>query len=229
MPDGPLGGRRGSGEDREGPFLLLQYVDGLDLSETLRSAQAFKIPVPIRVSVAVVHAVAKGLAFLHEMRDADTGKSLGVVHRNVSPNEILVGRDGSVRLGDLGVARSTLGPAHINGELFGKPSYLAPEQAAGEEADFTADIFSCGILLYELTTGRRPYRGASLAEKIELAKRATFIAPLQVNPNLPKPIAESIEKAMQPDRSRRYASTGNSCRQSSGSRNEGTPTKWRRF
>ena len=144
------------GADDRGPFLVMEYVDGISASDPIRKAADG--PLPLEIGLRAVRDAAEGLHSAHELVDAE-GRALHLVHRDVSPQNILIGFDGIARVTDFGIAKA-LGRASrtSTGILKGKFGYMAPEQLRFEEPDRRADLFALGVVLFELLTGRRLYR-----------------------------------------------------------------------
>ncbi len=156
------------GREGERLFIAMEYIEGFDLNDLLRRCSRAKVPLPFELGVHVVCEALKGLDYAHRRTD-DEGKPLGIVHRDVSPSNLLVSFEGEVKVCDFGIARANdlLGaaqagsPAHELGEaLKGKAGYMSPEHARGETIDARADVFAAGIVLWELAAGRRMYKSA---------------------------------------------------------------------
>jgi serine/threonine protein kinase len=149
------------GEHEGAPFFAMEHVHGQDVRTIRKAASERNQGVPLRVSLAIVHATATALDYAHGRRDPE-GVNLNLVHRDVSPSNILVSYEGAIKLIDFGVARVT-GQSHTtqSGTVRGKCPYMSPEQCRGMLLDQRSDLFSLGVVLYELTTGRRPFMGAS--------------------------------------------------------------------
>jgi eukaryotic-like serine/threonine-protein kinase len=145
--------------------LVMEYVRGLSLSELLKRAIALGAPpIPFGVAARIVADAAQGLHYAHEFQDPDTGGALGLVHRDVSPQNILLSREGVVKVMDFGIAKAAGQMHHTStGTLKGKLAYMPPEQLNGKPLDRRADIWALGVVLYELIAGRRPYIGDSEA------------------------------------------------------------------
>ncbi|MFL5308470.1 MAG: serine/threonine-protein kinase [Polyangia bacterium] len=145
------------GEDADGPYLIMDYVEGVSLSRLFRQAGRDGRQVPLQVAVRICKDAAIGLHAAHEVR-AEDGSPLNLVHRDVSPQNVLIGFDGSVRVTDFGIAKA-LGNASQTtaGVLKGNMGYLSPEQLRFEEPDRRSDLFSLGVTLYELLSGERLY------------------------------------------------------------------------
>src|SRR5690606_21509158 len=140
-------------------YMAMEWVEG-DSLHALIAESGKRRPIPAEMAVRIIADAAAGLHAAHELTDA-SGKLLGVVHRDVSPHNILIGTDGAIKLVDFGVAKAMgrIGDATQAGQLKGKFGYMSPEQARGKPVDRRADIFALGIVLFELTTTRRLFRG----------------------------------------------------------------------
>lgn len=145
------------GEDGDGPYLMMDYVEGLSLARVARQAAGDRRPMPMQVALRICQAVAAGLHAAHEVCAPD-GTPLNLVHRDVSPHNVLIGFDGAVRVTDFGVAKAVGNASRTSaGVLKGNMGYLAPEQLRFEEPDRRADVFSLGVTLFELLSGARLY------------------------------------------------------------------------
>ena len=185
-------------------FLAMEWVEGESL-HTLIAEAGKRRPIPFEMAARVIADVASGLHAAHELRD-ERGDLLGVVHRDVSPHNILVGADGRVRLVDFGVAkaRERLGGATVVGHVKGKLGYMSPEQALGRPVDRRSDVFSLGIVLYELTTGKRLFRGEDEAETLDLVVDGEVPAPTHVAPDYPPLLEAIVMKALSRSRRGRF-------------------------
>ncbi len=152
------------GEDEEGPFLVMDYVEGLSLANIASALSSSGSRMPLAVAMRLLSQGARGLHAAHELRSPD-GTWLHLVHRDVSPHNILVGFDGIVRLTDFGIAKAAGSASRTStGLLKGKSGYLSPEQLRFEEPDRRTDLFALGIVLFEALTGKRMFPGTSLRE-----------------------------------------------------------------
>jgi eukaryotic-like serine/threonine-protein kinase len=152
------------GEDAAGPYLVLDFVEGIALSDLVARTAARGERVPLAVCLPIAIQIAEGLRAAHELRGPDD-RLLGLIHRDVSPQNVLVGFDGIARVTDFGIAKVLGRPSQTtNGVLKGKLGYLAPERLRFEEPDRRADLFSFGVVLYELLAGRRLYDSADAME-----------------------------------------------------------------
>jgi serine/threonine protein kinase len=160
-------------------YIAMQYVEGFDLNELLRLCTRTKTPLPVQYSLLIVIEALRGLDYAHR-RTTDDGRPLGIVHRDVSPSNLLISLEGEVKLCDFGIAHAhdAFG-VYSDDVIKGKAGYMSPEQARGDAIDARADVFAVGIVLWELLSGYRLYRtgndqGASLLAKA----RAAEIPPL---------------------------------------------------
>jgi serine/threonine protein kinase len=163
---------------REGDrlFIGMEYVEGFDLNQLLRALSKAKLGLPAEFGIFIIREVLRGLDYAHRAKSA-SGKPLGLVHRDVSPSNVLVSFEGEVKLCDFGIARA-LSAQEPSGEapvalprVVGKSAYMAPEHARGEAIDARADVFAAGILLWELCAGRRLYKGNE-NQMLSAAKKA---------------------------------------------------------
>lgn len=187
-------------------FLVMEYVDGVDLDALMRRGK-----LPVVIAVHVVGEVLAGLAHAHEKAGPD-GQPLGLVHRDISPQNVLVSWDGAVKISDFGIAKAMRSSSvAVSGLVKGKPLYMAPEQVLHPElVDHRADLFAVGVILYELLTGERVYRGASheeiLIDVIQVARGWRSIAsPHEQDPELPADVVEVLSHLLAVDRDNRFA------------------------
>jgi tRNA A-37 threonylcarbamoyl transferase component Bud32 len=184
-------------------FFAMEHVDGCDLRDVLDEQPGTPLPLP--AALTIVRAVALGLGHAHAQKDR-AGQPLGVVHRDVSPSNVLLGRAGEVKLVDFGVAKWTSQRSHTeHGTLKGKFAYMSPEQCRGESLDGRSDLFALGVLLYEMTTGVRPFSAPSDFELMSAIVRGQFPAPAQHVAAFPAVLQEVIVRALAPRREDRFA------------------------
>lgn len=177
-------------------FIAMEYLPGRDLREILKRLQAEKRRMPVSLALMIVMEVCKGLAYAHRKVD-DRGAPLELVHRDVSPSNILVSREGDVRIIDFGIARATGRSSRTaSGRIQGKFSYMSPEQASGKAVDPRSDIFSTGIVLYELLTGHRPFDGDSDLETLDRVRAGVCDPVTTLCPELPEQIDAILARAM---------------------------------
>jgi serine/threonine-protein kinase len=185
-------------------FLVMDYVDGESLSALVRCSQ--RVGVPPSIAVGVVAGVLRGLHAAHEAVD-EAGERLDLVHRDVSPQNILVGVDGIPRLLDFGIAKAQgRRQTTQHRELKGKLSYMAPEQLTGVEVTRRTDLFAVGIVLWELLAGRRLFRGEHEGETVTRALMAPVVPPSRVSRSAPAALDAVVLRALERDPSRRFTS-----------------------
>lgn len=183
------------GEHANGHFIVMEWVDGDSLSKLMRAADKNHEPMPAGVALRVCADAAAGLHAAHVLEDRD-GSPLGVVHRDVSPQNILVANTGATMLIDFGIAkaRDRVSQDTSAGQLKGKVRYMAPEQALGRAVDRRADIWSLGTILYELFAGQPAYDGDN--EVATLHKLTSGEPPPPLPPSVPEAVREIIERAL---------------------------------
>ena len=181
-------------------MLIMEYVHGVSLSQLTKKP----VGIPLPAASAIVLGAALGLHAAHEAVDMD-GRSLGIVHRDVSPQNILVGVDGLARVLDFGVAKAAARSGHTRaGEIKGKLSYMAPEQLLGDEVGREADIYSLGVVLWELVTGRRLFRTEGTGHMMTRIAQSQIDSPRSVNPNISPEISAVVMKAVAGSPKARY-------------------------
>ena len=209
-------------------FIAMEHIHGEDLRSIVRAMRPKNVrDFPLEHALAIGVGAAAGLAYAHEQRDLH-GVPLAVVHRDISPQNILVTFTGDVKVVDFGIAKARLShdsdpsvggdtgfisgvvatgplPDTGAGKVKGKLPYMSPEQARGEALDARSDIFSLGIILFELCTGRRLFRGPNDADTLQLILDGQYPAPASVNPRVSPALGAVISKALAFDRNDRYA------------------------
>src|SRR5262245_36391967 len=150
------------GEQDDVLYLVMEWVEGESVSVLMRTLKRSGAYLPLRFALRIARQACAGLHAAHEMRD-DADQLLDLVHRDVSPQNVLVSYDGIVKLVDFGVAKALgrAGGETIAGQLKGKAAYMSPEQAKGARVDRRTDVFAMGIVLYKMTTGKHPFMGES--------------------------------------------------------------------
>lgn len=193
------------GEQNDILYLVMEWVDGEPLS-AIRRAAAKEGGIPRNVAVRIVADACAGLHAAHELKD-EHGEPLGLVHRDISPQNILITYDGQVKIVDFGVAKAAgRGAAETNaGQIKGKPPYMSPEQALGEDIDRRTDLFALGIILYQLTTGKHPFRGESDVITLQnIVSDRPIVAPRAFDKDYPRPLETVVMKALARDPAERY-------------------------
>ncbi|MFZ5445417.1 MAG: serine/threonine protein kinase [Myxococcota bacterium] len=186
-------------------FLAMEFVDGHPLSKVVKRARTMGIPVmPPEFAAFITAEMLKGLHYAHSRLDED-GRPLKIVHRDVSPQNVLLSYEGQVKLVDFGIARArNAGPEETAANAVkGKYAYFAPEQARAKELDARTDVFAAGIVLYELLTGQLPFQGR-LMDVLARIVRGQFQKPRELNPRIPPELERIVLKAMALEKSDRY-------------------------
>jgi serine/threonine-protein kinase len=195
------------GHSEDTYFIVMEYVDGVDLKALTEWRRRIGRRIPIAHTLYIVMEICKGLSYAHEMLSPETGRPLGIVHRDISPPNVLISKQGEVKVVDFGLAKATSQIETTDpGVVKGKMSYLSPEAARGEEVDSRADIFAVGILLYEMLTGKRLFYGETDYQTVELVRNAK-IPPLRPqNPQVEPELEDVVRKALARRAEDRYAS-----------------------
>ncbi|HEU4733814.1 MAG TPA: protein kinase, partial [Kofleriaceae bacterium] len=196
------------GEDGGIHFLAMEYVHGQDLRALLARAGAEGTRVPLELALTVVAGAAAGLDHAHERRTSD-GVPMGIVHRDVSPSNIMIGYDGAVKLLDFGIAKATSRSVETqSGIIKGKFAYMAPEQCRGRDVDRRSDVFSLGIILYEVTTQHRCFRADNDFDTMHRIVTGDVVKPTRLVQGYPQALEAIVMKALEIDPQRRYQSAG---------------------
>ncbi len=190
------------GEVEDEYYLAMEYVDGADLRALMRCSKAGKMPV--ETAIAVAECVLRGMSYAHRAVDV-SGQPLGIVHRDISPSNILISVEGDVKIIDFGIAKVKTVES-CSGVVQGKFAYMSPEQARGEKLDARTDIFSLGIVLYEMLTGVRPFEGDSDLQSLERIKCSEPRKVNELRRDVDEELSKIVEKSLQKDREERYQS-----------------------
>ncbi|HXJ23362.1 MAG TPA: serine/threonine-protein kinase [Polyangia bacterium] len=188
-------------------FISMEYIRGHDLSETMRAIWKTMGPPRPEMVAYIGREACRGLAYAHALTD-DNGRPLGMVHRDVSPSNVMLSYEGAVKLLDFGIAKALgdAGPETTKaGTMKGKYAYMAPEQTEGENVDNRSDIFACGIVLHEVLTGRRLFKGNNDVQTIERVRRCEVPRPSLQNPAVPPAMDAIILKALAHNPADRWA------------------------
>jgi serine/threonine protein kinase len=193
-----------AGEVAGQPFMALEMIDGVELRHVLRDAPDI---LPIGFSIYVAREIALALAYAHQLTDEE-GQPLGIVHRDVSPSNVMLGIDGTVKLLDFGVAKARRDQEleeTRRGVVKGKIGYMAPEVLAGEPYDHRADLFSLGVILYELLTLTRLFGSGDGREVMALNRACAVSSPSLINPRVSSLLDYVTARALQREPEQRYA------------------------
>ncbi|HEY4219756.1 MAG TPA: serine/threonine-protein kinase, partial [Myxococcota bacterium] len=195
-------------EDKGEYFLALEYLEGLSLREVAERHWSAGRSLPIEPIITIVADAALGLEHAHNYRD-QTGQPANLVHRDVSPDNLFVTTSGTVKVIDFGIAkRDGLDQLTQNGELKGKVPFMAPEHLNGLTLDARADLFSLGVVLYWLLTGRRPFDGVTDVHTMKAILEDPPRAPRALNPKLPSVLEEIALSLLEKNRDRRMKNAG---------------------
>ena len=186
-------------------FMAMEYLRGEDLRRLWKACEQRGMPLRVPLICRVISDAAAGLDFAHSLRD-NKGEPYNIVHRDISPQNILVTFEGGVKVIDFGVAKAAGRAQHTRtGALKGKYSYMSPEQVAGEGVDGRSDIFALGIVLHELLTGRRLFKADSDVQTLARVRECNVAPPSRLNPQLPPGLDQIVLKALAKNPEGRYA------------------------
>jgi serine/threonine-protein kinase len=186
-------------------FLVLEFVDGWSLEQIRRRAQAAKLKFPTPLALYIVGALCRGLAYVHTRER--NGQPLGIVHRDVTPQNVLISQQGEVKLADFGIAKAVgKSEKSATGVIKGKFAYMSPEQAQARPLDARSDLFSVGTVLYLLTTGRKPFDGPTDLEVMIQVRRAKPEKPSEVVRDMNPDVERVINRALRADVGKRWQS-----------------------
>jgi serine/threonine-protein kinase len=185
-------------------FIVMEYVDGADLKQVIEYQKKLGRPMPVESAVFIATKICQGLAYAHDLATPE-GESLDIVHRDVTPANVLITRFGEVKIVDFGLAKaSSQLAASDQGVIKGKFGYLAPETVMELPVDRRVDVFAAGIILWEMLSGRRLFLGDSDYQTVRLVRDAV-IPPLgPINPSVPPELEEILRTALARDRDVRY-------------------------
>ena len=187
-------------------FIAMEHVDGKDLGELMRIANAAGLRMPVPLVAHLLASLLDALDYAHRAKDAE-GRPLGIIHRDVSPSNVMIAATGEVKLLDFGIARATERlQASTTGAIRGKYSYMSPQQAAGVELDPRSDLFSVGVIAWELLTGERPFDGSSDLLTLDRIRYHDPGALRDKAPGVPEDLATIVERLVAKNPEGRFAS-----------------------
>ncbi|MFH1653815.1 MAG: serine/threonine-protein kinase [Pseudomonadota bacterium] len=183
-------------------FMVMEYVDGKTLSQVMRKANQLGYRIPIDHISYIISEVANGLDYIHRRSD-DKGTPLHIVHCDISPQNIMISQAGTVKIIDFGIAKAAIKEEEA-GILKGKFSYMSPEQSMGEAIDHRSDIYSLGIILHEMLTGKRLFKAEDKRETLRNVREAKVSPPSLVTTDIPEELDKVAMRALAKDRRFRY-------------------------
>lgn len=178
-------------------YLVMEYVNGVDLSVALR----YPRPLPVSVTAFIASQMLRALAYAHALPNADEIR--GVVHRDLSPQNVLLSWEGAVKVADFGIAKALFGSS-VSGSAVGKPGYMSPEQMRGDRLDGRSDLYSAGVVLWEMLTGRRLYGQGRVKEVFAEIALGNIPAPSTIRPEVPERLDQVTSKLLALKKDQRY-------------------------
>ncbi len=188
-------------------FLVMEYVDGCNLKALIERQKQKTRRLEVAHTIYLMIECCKALQYAHQLEHPETNEPLGIVHRDISPPNILLSKNGEVKLVDFGLAKANSQIESTDpGVVKGKFSYLSPEAASGLDVDHRADVFAVGIILWELFTGRRLFHGETDYQTVEQVRQAKVPSMAALNPEIELELEQVVRKALARDPEERYAS-----------------------
>lgn len=199
-----------SDEDQGHYFIAMELIDGMDLAQLLQQAAQHAQPLSLPLALHIITELCAGLHYLHNAC-GPSGRHFGIVHRDVSPDNIFVTRDGQVKLADFGIAKigRLESVTTLLGGVKGKLTYMSPEQIRGEDLDARSDMFSAALILYELLAGERPYglrEGENELQQALRVREADILPISHYEPDLPIELQQALRQALHKKAKKRFAS-----------------------
>jgi serine/threonine protein kinase len=189
-------------------WIAMEYVHGRDLRTIIRRARERGLKIPLDISTFIVSKVCAALEYAHRKKD-DKGQPMLIVHRDISPQNILISFEGDVKLTDFGIAKAASKASTTDkGALRGKLLYMSPEQAWGKPMDKRSDVFSLGIVFYEMLTEQKPFLGTSETSILETVRECRVPPPTTINDKIPEKLEKVVMKALERDPEVRYQDAG---------------------
>ncbi|MDD4869758.1 MAG: serine/threonine-protein kinase [Kiritimatiellae bacterium] len=197
------------GRHEDGYYIAMEYIDGINLTRFIRLHRKLKRVVPIEIATFIASRICRGLEYAHNKKD-EYGNPLGLVHRDVSPNNVMITREGEVKLTDFGVAKAAQFMGNDDGYLVGSVEYMSPEQANCAVIDNRSDIYSLGLLYYELLTGVRIFQceGDDIDGTVERVKQSKVPDPLEYRKDIPKVVVDILMTCLKKLPDDRYQTAG---------------------
>ncbi|WP_309893848.1 protein kinase domain-containing protein [Archangium sp.] len=194
------------GEAEGAYYLAMEYIDGPNLRTLSKRARAAGVALPPAACAKIIASACEGLAFAHDFMDPATGEPLGLIHRDISPDNILLSRQGAVKVVDFGIAKAA-NQSHKTqtGLIKGKIAYMPPEQLQARPLDRRVDVYALGVVLYELLTGHKPFDATTDVSMMQAVLFEPFVPAVTRRPELPRPLMDILDKALSKVREHRYA------------------------
>ncbi|MEA2490786.1 MAG: eukaryotic-like serine/threonine-protein kinase, partial [Acidobacteriota bacterium] len=193
-------------------YIAMEYIDGFDLKTILRRGQERDTPMTVELALFIASKIASALDYAHRKRDFEE-KDMGIVHRDVSPQNVLISQEGDIKLCDFGIAKAASKASHTQaGALKGKLQYMSPEQAWGRAIDRRSDVFALATVLFELLTARKLFTGDNELSILEQVREARVQPPSLYNDEVNPEVDKIVLKALQKDPANRYQSAGEMAR-----------------
>jgi serine/threonine-protein kinase len=186
-------------------FLAMEYIDGPNLRALLKRANTLEQPLPAPLCARIIASACEALAFAHDFQDPVTGEPLGLIHRDISTDNILVSRQGAVKVVDFGIAKASgQAPKTRTGIIKGKLAYMPPEQLRAKPLDRRIDVYALGVVFYELLTGQKPYRSPTDAGLMQAILFQPLVPITERRPDLSSSLQPILDRALARDREERY-------------------------
>jgi serine/threonine protein kinase len=190
-------------------FIAMEYVNGKDLRAILKKCYSSKSPLGIEQSIFIASEICKGLEYAHRREDPITGLSISVIHRDISPQNIMISYHGEVKIVDFGIAKTEYKIHRTQaGVLKGKFAYMSPEQSMGQELNTQTDVFSAGIILYEMLANKRLFLGGTDFETLENIKRCEVPSLREINPKVSNELESVVLKSLAKNQDARFQTAG---------------------
>jgi serine/threonine-protein kinase len=186
-------------------YLAMEYIDGPNLRILSKRARAAGVALPPAACAKIIASACEGLAFAHDFTDRTTGEPLELIHRDISPDNILLSRQGAVKVVDFGIAKAA-NQSHKtqSGVIKGKIAYMPPEQLQARPLDRRVDVYALGVVLYELLTGHKPFDATTDVSMMQAILFEPFVPAVSRRPELPRPLVDILDKALSKVREHRY-------------------------
>lgn len=194
-------------------FLVMEFIDGKNIAQLQRVAEERGIRIPVEIACFIIAEAAKALDYAHDCHD-DRGRPMNVIHRDISPQNIMISYDGNVKVVDFGIARAADRAEFTDaGIVKGKVPYMSPEQAKGDPIDRRTDVFALGVVFHELLTQRRLFKGDNRAATMDRIARGMIAPPSSINPTVGAELDQIVLRALMRNPNERFASAKDLLRQ----------------